>query len=395
MTLPSAPEPSGSTPSHKPRGLRTTLIVLFALAVVVVAVGIYSRVKAQSALKQATEEQAVVAVAVTQPMQGTKIENLILPGDVLAFTETPIYARTNGYLKRWTAEIGTRVKAGELLAEIDTPEVDQQLRQAQADLATAEANFALAESTFTRWQDLRKTESVTPQEVDEKRGDAAAKKALVAAARANVQRLRDLQSFKRVVAPFDGVITTRNTQVGDLIAPPSGGNAKELFRLAAVHKMRTVVNVPEPFARSMRRGGAAKVDVVEVPGRKFEGEIAYLSDAIDPVSRTLRVEVVVDNGHGELFPGAYARVHFTLPADATKLRVPVNTLIFSRSGSQVATVDDGGRIALRTIVIGRDFGTEVEIESGLAATDRVVVNPPDSLFEQQMVRVVPTGGAKV
>ena len=394
MTLPSAPEPSGSTPSHKPRGLRTTLIVLFALAVVVVAVGIYSRVKAQSALKQATEEQAVVAVAVTQPMQGTKIENLILPGDVLAFTETPIYARTNGYLKRWTAEIGTRVKAGELLAEIDTPEVDQQLRQAQADLATAEANFALAESTFTRWQDLRKTESVTPQELDEKRGDAAAKKALVAAARANVQRLRDLQSFKRVVAPFDGVITTRNTQVGDLIAPPSGGNAKELFRLAAVHKMRTVVNVPEPFARSMRRGGAAKVDVVEVPGRKFDGEIAYLSDAIDPVSRTLRVEVVVDNGHGELFPGAYARVHFTLPADATKLRVPVNTLIFSRSGSQVATVDDGGRIALRTIVIGRDFGTEVEIESGLAATDRVVVNPPDSLFEQQTVRVVSTGGAK-
>ena len=394
MTERREPDAGPHPVATKGGSLRTPLIVVAVLAVVVAAAGIYSRVKAQSALKQATEEQAVVAVAVTQPMQGPKLENLVLPGDVLAFTETPIYARTNGYLKRWTAEIGTRVKAGQLLAEIDTPEVDQQLRQAQADLATAEANFALAESTSKRWQDLHKTESVTPQEVDEKRGDAAAKRALVAAARANVQRLRDLQSFKRVLAPFDGVITTRNTQVGDLIAPPSGGNTKELFRLAAVGKMRTVVNVPEPFARSMRRGGLAKVDVTERPGRKFDGTIAYLSDAIDPVSRTLRVEVLIDNSGGELFPGAYARVYFALPADENKLRVPVNTLIFSRDGSQVATVDDGNRIALKKIVIGRDFGTEVEIDSGLAPTDRVVVNPPDALFDQQTVRVVTNDGDK-
>lgn len=394
MTQRPTPDRTEGAPAVKSPALRTTLIVVAVLAIVVAAAGIYSRAKAQSALKQATEEAAVVAVAVTRPTQGAKIESLVLPGDVLAFTETPIYARTNGYLKRWTAEIGTRVKTGQLLAEIDTPEIDQQLRQAQADLATAEANFALAESTSKRWEELRKTESVTPQEVDEKRGDAAAKKALVAAARANVQRLRELQSFKRVVAPFDGVVTTRNTQVGDLITPPSGGGAKELFRLAAVHKMRTVVNVPEPFARSIRRGGVAKVEVTELPGRKFDGTIAYLSDAIDPVSRTLRVEVLIDNTSGELFPGAYARVHFALPADENKLRVPVNTLIFSREGSQVATVDDSSRVVLKKIVIGRDFGTEVEIDSGLAPTDRVVVNPPDALLDQQTVRVVGTSEDK-
>lgn len=372
------------------RSMRLALILVALLALVVAAGGIYSRVKAQSALRTATEAQAVVTVAVTTPLQGAKIESLVLPGDVLALTDTPIYARTSGYLKRWTTEIGTRVKAGQLLAEIDTPEVDQQLRQAQADLATAEANFALAESTAKRWRDLRQSESVTPQELDEKVGDAAAKKALVAAARANVQRLRDLQNFKRVVAPFDGVITTRNTQVGDLIAPPAGGSAKELFRLADVHRMRTVVNVPEPFARSMRRGGTAAVEVAELPGRRFDGTIAHLSDAIDPVARTLRVEVFIDNASGELFPGAYARVHFALPADDAKLRLPVNTLIFSREGAQVATVDGDDRIALKKIAIGRDFGTEVEIESGLAVTDRVVVNPPDAVFDRQSVRVVTT-----
>ncbi len=394
MTHDPAPLDSGQPPPAAGRAVRVTLIVVTVLALVVAATGIYSRVKAQSALRTATEAQAVVTVAVTAPLQGAKVENLVLPGDVLAFTDTPIYARTSGYLKRWTTEIGTRVKAGQLLAEIDTPEVDQQLRQAQADLATAEANFALAESTAKRWRDLRRSESVTPQELDEKVGDAAAKKALVAAARANVQRLRDLQGFKRVVAPFDGIITTRNTQVGDLIAPPAGGNAKELFRLAAVDKMRTVVNVPEPFARNMRRGGLAAVEVTERPGRRFEGTIAYLSDAIDPVTRTLRVEVLIDNASGELFPGSYARVHFALPADENKLRLPVNTLIFSREGAQVATVDDNDCIALRKIVIGRDFGTEVEIESGVAASDRVVVNPPDAVFDQQSVRVVTTAAQK-
>jgi RND family efflux transporter MFP subunit len=310
----------------------------------------------------------------------------VLPGSVQAFIEAPIYARTNGYLKAWYTDIGSPVKKGQLLAEIDTPEVDQQLSQAQADLDTARANETLSRSTNKRWQGLLATESVSQQDAEEKAGDAAAKTAAVASAAANVARLRDLESFKRVVAPFDGVVTARNTDIGALInAGQSSGS--ELFRIADTLKLRIYVQVPEPYAAAAKPGLEAELRFAEQPNRKYVAQTVRTANALDPALRTLQVELQLDNRAQEVFPGAYAEVHFKLAGNAASLRLPANTVLFRAAGLQVATVDPTQHVKLKSIVQGRDFGTTIEVLSGIDANDLVVLNPPDSIADGEPVNV--------
>jgi RND family efflux transporter MFP subunit len=348
--------------------------------------GVSTRTRALGVVAQETREQAVPAVAVVTATSGAPQEEIVLPGTMQAFSDAPIYARTSGYLKKWYVDIGVRVHAGQLLADIDTPELDQQLLQARADLATAQANARLAQSTAERYRDLIASDSVSRQDLDNANGNLEAREAAVESARANVKRLEQLQSFRRIEAPFDGVITARNTDVGALI--DSGGNAKELFHLAAVHRLRVFVNVPQVYSRAARPGLAAELTLKEFPGRRFTGTLARTSNSIDVASRTLLAEIDVDNAHGELLPGSYAEVHIKLPTATTTLRLPVDALIFKSDGLQVATVDAANRVSLVTVTSGRDFGDSVEIVAGLSGGERIVSNPPDSLEAGQIVRVV-------
>jgi RND family efflux transporter MFP subunit len=363
--------------------------VLLALAVgvaVLVFKGIRTRVRAEAALVRETEKSAVLEVGVIRPTAGAPEDDLILPGEIQAFTDTPVYARTNGYLKRWYFDIGARVKAGDLLAEIETPEVDQQLRQARAELETAQANCRLAATTADRWQSLLQSDSVSHQETEEKVGDLAAKKAAEDAAGANVKRLEEMQSWERIYAPFDGVVTARNIDIGSLINAGSNGSGKELFHVAAIREMRVYVQVPQAYSRAARPGTPAYLALAELPGRRFPGRIARTSNAIDPASRTLMVEVDVENRDGALLPGAYVQVHLKLRAADRTLTVPVNVLLFRSEGIGVAAVRDG-RIALLPIAIGHDYGDSVEITSGVGPADRLIVNPPDSIVAGQAVQI--------
>jgi len=361
------------------------------LLIVALALGVWgeiSRVLARNALGKESADAGVITVATVIANRSTTGEELVLPGTVQAYIEAPTYARTNGYLKTWYTDIGTRVTKGQLLAEIETPEVDQQYSQAQADLATARANESLANTTNTRWQVLLGTESVSKQDADEKAGDAAAKKAAADSAAANVARLRELESFKRVVAPFDGVVTARNTDIGALInAGQSAGT--ELFRVADTHKLRIYVQVPEGYAAQTVPGIEAELRFAEQPGKDYAAKAVRTADALDPTLRTLQVELQLDNDKGEVFPGAYAEVHFKLPANAQTLRLPSNTVLFRAAGLQVATVDAQNRIKLKSIVQGRDFGSSIEVLSGLDPGDAVVVNPPDSITDGAPVRIAP------
>ncbi|HEX4986593.1 MAG TPA: efflux RND transporter periplasmic adaptor subunit [Burkholderiales bacterium] len=361
------------------------VVILAGIGAAFVA-GLYPRLEARTSLRQEAAEQGVLAVAVLQPKASSAAQELVLPGNMQAFTYSPIYARTNGYLKRWYTDIGKRVKAGELLAEIDTPEIDDQLAQARADTATAEANLRFAQSTAARWEALLKTDSVSRQEVDEKRSDLAAKKAILDAARYNVARLEKLQSFKKIYAPFDGVITARNTDVGTLIDAGSGPS-KELFRLAATKKLRVFVSVPQAYSRDVTPGLPADLTLAEMPGRHFKGVVARSAQAIDVSSRTLLVEVDVDNPDNELLPGAYAVVHLKINASQPSLILPVNTLLFRPEGVMVAVLHQDKAI-LTPIKIGRDFGSTVEVVSGIGAQDMIIVNPSDSLVSGARVRVV-------
>ncbi len=372
--------------------LRRIIFPVAALLLVagVVFQGLASRARATAALTRVTQEMAVPTLTVTHPKEGVAKEEIVLPGNVQAYTDAPIYARTSGYLRRWYFDIGSRVKTGQLLAEIDTPEIDQQLQQARADLATAEANYHLAETTAERWQNLLKTDSVSKQETEEKLSDLKVKKATQDSARFNVKRLEELQSFQKIYAPFDGVITARNTDVGALIDAGSGSPAKELFHLAATQRLRVYVNVPESYARSAVPGVRARLNLAEYPEKSFTGILVRTADAIDPGTRTLLVEVDVDNPKGELLPGAFTEVHLKLPSIGHTLIVPVNTLIFRSEGLRIATVR-GGKTNLVPVVLGRDFGTEVEVLSGLSGDESVVVNPPDSLISGVEVRVAPEG----
>jgi RND family efflux transporter MFP subunit len=359
---------------------------LLIVALILATWGEVHRVMARSALRQRTAEEATLIVATVAPTRSAVSEELVLPGTVQAYSEARIYARTNGYLKSWSVDIGSAVKKAQLLAEIDSPEVDQQLAQAVADLATAHANEALSNTTNTRWKELLTTESVSKQDADEKAGDAAAKKATTESAAANVSRLRQLESFKHVVAPFDGVITARNTDIGALInAGESAGS--ELFRLADTQKLRIYVQIPEPYAAAAKPGLQAELKFSEQAGKVYAASTVRTANALDPVLRTLQVELELDNAQHELFPGAYAEVHFKLAGNASSVRLPANTVLFRAPGPQVATVDAQHRIQLKSIVQGRDFGGTIEVLSGLNADDAVVVNPPDSIIDGVTVRV--------
>jgi RND family efflux transporter MFP subunit len=350
--------------------------------------GINTRIKAAENVKQQTVDMSVPTVSVVHPKRGALKDEIVLPGNIQAFTVSPIYARTSGYLKKWYVDIGGRVKAGQLLAEIDAPEVNKQLDQARADLATSEANLSLSKSTMARWQELLQKDAVAKQDTDDKIGDYQAKKAMVDSGHANVKRLEDMVSFEKVYAPFDGVITARNTDIGALINAGNGGVSQQLFTLAATNTLRVFVNVPQIYSRSAAPGVGAQLTLAEYPNRRFMGKIARNAESIDPAQRTLLTEVDVDNSSGELLPGAFAQVHLTLVAKAPSLLLPVNSLLFRAEGLQVGVVREGGKVDLLSIVIGKDYGTEVEIVSaGLSESDNVIVNPPDSLGTGTTVRL--------
>lgn len=369
-------------------------LILLVVALILGVWGEISRSLARSSLaKEAAEASRPTVVTVT-PDRTALGEELVLPGNVQAFIEAPIYARTNGYLKNWYTDIGSQVTKGQLLGEIDTPEVDQQYTQAQADLATARANETLANTTNERWKGLLATESVSKQDADEKAGDAAAKKAAADSAAANVARLRELESFKRVVAPFTGVITARNTDIGALINAGQSAGA-QLFRIADTQKLRIYVLVPEAYAAITNPGLEAELHFAEQPHKSYTAITVRTSNALDPTLKTLQVELQLDNAKGEVFPGAYAEVHFKLPAGAESLRLPANTVLFRAAGLQVATVDARDHVKLKNIVQGRDFGNTIEILSGIEPNDKVIVNPPDSLTDDVVVRIAPPSSAAV
>ncbi|MDB5987830.1 MAG: efflux transporter periplasmic adaptor subunit [Nevskia sp.] len=382
------------TGSSRQRGAASLWTIVAIAVVVLLAVwGIFSRLHARSELRKSTDADSAPTVAVVKIDDTPPAEELVLPGNVQAFADAPIYARTNGYLKRWLVDIGTPVKSGQLLAEIDAPEVDQQYHQAQADLDTAQANETLARSTSERWKGLLETESVSKQETDEKRGDFEAKQALTASARANLKRLQDTQGFQRIVAPFDGTITARNTDVGQLIGSTSGG--VELFHISDLRKLRVYVQVPQPYAPAMQVGLAADLRFAERAAQAYPAKIVRTADALEPNSRTLLVQLEVDNSQGELFPGAYTEVHFKLPVPAGALRIPANALIFRSAGLMVGTLSADHHVVLKPITVGRDFGTSLEVTGGLSAGESVIVNPPDSLAQGVLVRVAqPSQSAK-
>jgi RND family efflux transporter MFP subunit len=362
--------------------------IAFVIVVAIVIAGILPRVKARTALRKETTEMAVPTVSVVQPKRSAPAQEIVLPANVQAFSDSPIYARTNGYLKHWYVDIGAHVRKGQLLAEIETPEIDQQLRQARGELTTAQANLNLSQITANRYADLLKTDSVSKQEVDNAAADYAAKKAVVQSSEANVNRLEQLQSFEKIYAPFDGVITARNTDVGALIdAGSSGGTRTELFHMAQPDRLRVYVNVPEPYVQAAKPGLTADLTVAEFPGRRFQGKLVRTANAIDQPTRTLLVEIDVENPTGTLLSGAYAEVHFRLPTPTTAFILPVNALLFRAEGLRVATVTDGQHVELKPITIGHDFGTEVEVVAGLNGNESIVVNPPDSLVSGQQVRV--------
>jgi RND family efflux transporter MFP subunit len=365
---------------------------------VIIYAGIHERAVAENNLGHATERASVAAVSVVQPKSNTATQEIVLPGNTQAFSDTPIYARTSGYLKHWYFDIGAHVQQGQLLADIETPELDQQLEQARADLKTAQANEQLASTTATRWQNLLKTNSVSKQETDQAVSDFSAKQAAVDSMTANVHRLEQLQSFEKVYAPFSGVITARNTDIGALINAGAGGVPQELFHMAAVSRLRVYVAVPEVDSSAAQTGATATLTLDEFPGEIFHGTIVRDSDSIDPATRTLNVEVDVDNSKGRIRTGAYVFVHLKVPdgakVAAQSLVIPANTLLFRSEGLRVGVVRDG-HAALIPITIGRDYGSTVEVVTGLQSSDQVIVNPSDSLTDGAPVRVnAQAGGSK-
>lgn len=360
-----------------------TLIVLLGIAVVY---GVRSRAAAEKDLELSTSAAAIPSVNVTHPSGGSAAQEIVLPGNTQAFTDTPIYARTNGYLRRWYVDIGSHVRKGQLLAEIETPELDQQLQQAEADLKSAEANMQLAQTTSVRWQSLLEKHAVSKQETDQMVSDYAARQANYAASQANVRRLKELQGYERVTAPFDGTITARDTDIGALIGTGSGATPRELFHLAAVGRLRIYVAVPEVYADNVRDGEKVSITQDADPKAIIPGTISRNSSAIDQTSRTLNVQVDVDNSKGQLLPGAYVFVHFKLPAASNTVTIPSNTLLFRAEGLRVGVVRNG-IVQLTPITIGHDFGASVEVTSGLTPNDAVVLDPSDSLASGTKVEV--------
>jgi RND family efflux transporter MFP subunit len=362
------------------------------LALLVLAGGLASRGVAGAALKAWTLDAAVPTVAVIHPSAESGSQGLTLPGSIEADNTAVIHARVSGYLKTWRVDIGAPVKAGQALADIDTPELDQQLAQAQANLATALANQKLARLTADRWSNLLKQDAVSQQEADEKSGDLEAKTALVQAARAEVDRLQALQGFKHIVAPFDGVVTARNTDIGALIAA-GDPTAPGLFTVADVRRLRLYVRAPEAYAAEVRVGDEAAFTVPEYPGRTFKARLAATSDAIGAQSGALLIELMVDNRDGLLKPGGYAQVAFTLPRPAGGVQIPASAVMFRQNGTAVALAGPDGRAVIRPVSIATDLGPAVEIASGLSPADRLIDNPPDSLTDGEPVRIAAAGKA--
>lgn len=392
------------TPLHRrpPANLKRKALVVLVIAIVVVGWGVSTRARDKTTLAGLTREQAVPTVKMIQPVAREAGEALTLPGTLQAFNSASVYARVSGYLKQWSVDIGTPVKSGQLLAEIETPELDQQLKQSEANLDTALANEHLTEVTSRRWQHLLSSDSVSQQEADEKGGDYEAKKALVAAARADVERLRALESFKHITAPFAGIVTARKTDIGALInAGHDAGH--ELFTVSDVRKLRLYVNVPQSYANQVQVGMKALLTVPERPGQTFNAVLADNSRAVGENSGAVLMELDVDNMDGKLLPGEYGNVRFDLPRDVDTVRVPASALLFRKDGLTVATLTADNRVAIRSIQISRDLGNTVEIASGLSTSDRIIDNPPDSLENGDQVRVAdpqpqpasqPAGGGK-
>src|SRR6201984_3466987 len=373
------------------RWLAALVIALIVAAILVF--GIRSRVKAESNLRTVTAQMAVPSVSVVKPKQTASAQEIILPGNVQPFITSPIYARTNGYLKKWYFDIGAHVKMGQLLAVIETPEVDQQLQQARSNLLTAQANLDLASITKTRYQGLLKKNAVSQQDVDNAVGTYNANAAIVEADKAAVQQYSALVSFEKVYAPFDGVITARNTDIGDLINSGSNANVKtDLFHIAQPGVLRVYVNVPEEFSQQTKPGLTADLKLAEFPGRMFAGKLVRTAEAINSATRTLLVEVDVNNPSGELLSGAYAEVHFKVPGAATTYIVPVDTLLFRKEGLNVAIVENG-KAKLMPVVAGHDFGNSIEIVSGLKGNESVITSPPDSITDGEKVQIAQTAAA--
>ncbi len=390
--VPPAPRPSR-------RALMTAGVAAVIIALIVVVVGVASRMAQARQTKTWTNTQAIPVVTLVAPESETGTQDLVLPGTLNAYYNAPIYARVPGYLKAWYHDIGARVKSGELLATIDTPDLDQQLIQAKADLATAEANMNLAEITARRWTSLLKKDAVSAQETDEKNGDFAAKTAQVNAAKANVGRLLALKAFSRIVAPFDGVVTARKTDVGFLINAGAGATpSSELFDVAKVDKLRLYVSVPQVDSARIKPGVKALLTVPEFPGRTFPAELTTTANAVSDHTGTVLVELMVNNAAGLLTAGDYAQVTFQVPGDVASgghtVRLPSSVLIFRNKGSEVAVLGPDNRVILKPVVVGRDLGSSIEIASGLSPDDRVIDSPPDSVVSGELVRLAqPVNGA--
>jgi RND family efflux transporter MFP subunit len=367
------------------KGALFTLCLLIVAGLLVFS-GIMPRLRARQALRAETEQTAAPAVTVLKPTRAKPSDNVVLPGNIQAFIDAPIYARTSGYLKHWYFDIGAHVKQGQLLADIESPEVDQQLAQARAEVSTAQANLKLGQITAARYTDLFKTDSVARQDVDNAVQNAAALQSTVKSANANVARLQQMVDFEKVCAPFSGVLTSRSTDIGQLIQSGPSQN-KELFHMAALDPVRVFVNVPQIYSQETHPGLHADLTLTEMPGHRFAGKLVRTSDSIDPATRTLNVEVDVPNKEGQLLPGAYAEVHIQIKSKGDTLIIPATSLIFRAKGLQVPVVRDG-KAVLITVTTGRDFGNTVEVLTGLNVDDQVIASPPDSLVEGEKVRVV-------
>jgi RND family efflux transporter MFP subunit len=383
---------TASTQADRRKSSPGRMIVIGLAAIVVVALlvvsGIVPRLRSRKALAAETNELAAPSVIVIQPTQGAPSQEILLPGNIQAFVDAPIYARTNGYLKHWYFDIGSHVKEGQLLADIESPEVDQQLSQAQADLGTAVANLHLSQITANRFSDLIKQDAVSQQDTDNAVSDLAAKNTAVKSAQANVDRLKQLVAFEKVYAPFDGVITARNTDIGQLIdSGAAGGQARSLFQVAAVNKLRVFISVPQIYSQAAIPGLPADLTFAEFPGRRFPGKVVRTSRSIDPTARTLNVEVDVDNSKGELLPGAYTEVHLKLKNDIPTMTVPVSALLFRQEGLRVAIAKSDNTAELRPVTLGRDFGNVAEITTGLTGQERIISNPPDSIIDGERLNV--------
>jgi RND family efflux transporter MFP subunit len=372
------------TPSR--RKLLLLGMIALVIAGFVAASGIISRGKSNRELVQWTNQQAIPTVALAQLTQGDAYQSLALPGTIQAFRQAAIYARVSGYLKSWQYDIGARVQPGQALAEIDTPDLDQQLAQARAALVTAQANAQLAALTAQRWDALLKTQVVSQQAADNATSDAAAKKAIADAAQANVRQLEAMETFKTIVAPFDGVVTKRNTDIGALINAGSGAG-QELFEVSDMDTVRIYVQVPQAFTAQLHPGLKATFEVPQYPGQHFDASLVTTSNAMDVSSRSMLVELQADNSDGKLSPGTYCQVHFQVPGDPTMVRVPATALIPGDHGMQVALLGDGNKVVLKSIQLGRDFGDSVEVTAGLSPSDRVIDSPPETLQSGDAVQL--------